>query len=103
MWKSSTNSTSSVLFSSGLANVYAKEQFVAQFEIIVDGVRQTKQKVRNKFDDEKAKRDGLNAQLSSLVEQQRKYAAALKQFTKDCERNEQLMRELKQLKRESSL
>lgn len=84
-------------FYSGMTNIHAKEQFVAQFETIVDGVRQTKLKVKNKFEDEKAKRDGLNSQLTCLVEQQRKYATAVKQFTKDCERNDQLMKQWKAL------
>lgn len=68
-----------------------------QLEQIVDGVGQTKLKVRNKFEEEKGKRDTLNAQLTGLIEQQRKYAVILKQFTKDCERNEQLIKQLKAL------
>lgn len=77
--------------------MHAKEQFVLQLEQIVDGVGQTKLKIKNKLETEKAKRDEFNAELSSLVEQQRKYAVVLKQFTKDCDRNEQLMKQLKAL------
>lgn len=77
--------------------MHAKEQFVAQLEQIVDGVGQTKLKIRNKLEDEKSKRDTLNSQLTALVEQQRKYAVVLKQFTKDCERNDQLVKKLKAL------
>lgn len=66
-------------------------------EQTVDGVGQTKIKVRNKLEEEKAKRDMSNAQLTGLVEQQRKYAILLKQFTKDCERNEFLIKQLKAL------
>lgn len=68
-----------------------------QFEDIVDGVKQTRNKVKSKCEEEKLKRDTLNAQLLQLVEQQRKYAATLKQFTKECERNEELMRKWKSL------
>lgn len=78
--------------------MYAREQFVKQFEDIVEGVRQTRVKVKNKCDEEKSKRDSLNAQLLLLIEQQRKYAAMLKQFTKECDVNEQLLNELKILK-----
>lgn len=81
-----------------MLNLHAKEQFVKQFEEIVEGVRQTKVKVKTKCEDEKAKRDALNSQLISLVEQQRRYAAAMRQFTKDCERNEQLMAQLKTMR-----
>lgn len=48
--------------------------------------------VKKKCDDERAKRDGLNAQLLCLVEQQRKYAATVKQLTAECQRNEALLR-----------
>lgn len=77
--------------------MHAKEQFVLQLEQIVDGVGQTKLKIKNKLETEKSKRDELNAQLSALIEQQRKYAVVLKQFTKDCERNEHLVKQLKAL------
>lgn len=80
-----------------MSNFHAREQFVNQFETIVDGVRQTKSKVGAKYVDEKTKRDALNAHLSSLVEQQRKYAAAVKQFTNNCERNNQLVKQWKAL------
>lgn len=79
----------------GMTNLHAKEQFVIQLEQIVDGVGQTKLKVRNKLEEEKGKRDTLNAQLTGLIEQQRKYAVVLKQFTKDCERNQILIKQLK--------
>lgn len=68
-----------------------------QMEQTVDGVGQTKIRVRNKLEEEKGKRDTLNAQLTGFVEQQRKYAVLLKQFTKDCERNELLIKQLKAL------
>lgn len=80
-----------------MSNIHAREQFVAQLEQIVDGVGQTKLKIRNKLEEEKGKRDALNSQLTALVEQQRKYAVVLKQFTKDCERNDQLIKKLKAL------
>lgn len=89
--------------SSGMSNFHAREQFVKQFEAIVDGVRQTRTKVSAKYEDEKTKRDALNAHLSSLVEQQRKYATAVKQFTKYCERNNQLVKQWKALQQKHQL
>lgn len=77
--------------------MHAKEQFVLQLEQIVDGVGQTKLKIQNKYDEEKKKRDAYNSQLTGLIEQQRKYAVVLKQFTKDCERNEQLVKKWRAL------
>lgn len=83
--------------------MHAKEQFVLQMEQIVDGVGQTKLKIKNKLEMEKTKRDELNAELSALIEQQRKYAVILKQFTKDCERNEHLVKQLKALQAAAKL
>lgn len=78
-----------------MANQQSKEQFVTQLEAIVDGVKQTKIKVKNKYDDEKAKRDGLNSQLMCLIEQQRKYATVVKQLNSECHRNENMIQQLK--------
>lgn len=80
-----------------MSNAASKEQFIKQLEAIVDGVKQTKTKVRHKCDDEKAKRDGMAAQLMCLVEQQRRYAAAVKQFTGECQRNEDLLQRLRSI------
>lgn len=84
-----------------MSNIHAREQFVKQFESIVDGVRQTRAKISAKYEDEKSKRDALNGHLSSLVEQQRKYAAALKQFSNYVERNDQLLKQWKALQQKS--
>lgn len=84
-------------YNEGMTNPNAREQFIKQFEQIVAGVKQTQIKVKCKCDDEKAKRDGLNGQLMSLIEQQRKYAAAVKQLTKECQKNEALSARLKSI------
>lgn len=83
--------------------MHAKEQFVLQLEQIVDGVGQAKLKIKNKLETVKSKRNDLNAELSSFVEQQRKYAVVLKQFTQDCDRNDQLMKQLKALQAAAKL
>lgn len=78
-----------------MSNASSREHFLKQLESIVGGVKQTKTKVRNRCEDEKAKRDGLNGQLMCMVEQQRKYAAAVKQLTLECKRNVELLARLK--------
>ncbi|XP_035917421.1 coiled-coil domain-containing protein 93 isoform X1 [Anopheles stephensi] len=88
-------------YANAMQNPHSREQFVQQFETIVEGIRATKAKLKKKCDDEKAKRDGLNAQLLCLMEQQRKYAATVKQLTMECQRNEALMQHLKGLKASS--
>ncbi|XP_049549351.1 coiled-coil domain-containing protein 93 isoform X2 [Anopheles darlingi] len=81
---------------------HTREQFIQQFDSIVEGIRTTKASLRRKCDDERSKRDALNGQLQLLVEQQRKYAATVKQLTLECQRNEALMQHLKALKIASS-
>lgn len=73
-----------------MSSFQSKEQFLKQFEAIVEGIKQTKTRVGNKLDDEKVKRDELSAQLMSLVDLQRKYAMCVKKFTVECQRNAEL-------------
>jgi hypothetical protein len=69
-----------------MTTIQSKEQFLKKFEEITEGVSTTKSKVRRKNDEEKTKRDQLNAELLSFIELQRKYAAMIKQFRTACER-----------------
>ncbi|XP_055541215.1 coiled-coil domain-containing protein 93 isoform X2 [Wyeomyia smithii] len=85
-------------YGSAMQSYNSREQFGQQFENIVEGIRTNKAKVKKKCDDERAKRDGLNSQLLCLVEQQRKYAATVKQLTIECQRNEALLARFRQLK-----
>uniref|UniRef100_A0A1Q3F9J8 Coiled-coil domain-containing protein 93 n=1 Tax=Culex tarsalis TaxID=7177 RepID=A0A1Q3F9J8_CULTA len=84
-------------YGNAMQSFSSREQFVEQFEQIVAGVRANKAKVQKKCDDERAKRDALNGQLLALVEQQRKYAATVKQLTAECQRNEVLLARLQQV------
>ncbi|XP_065080990.1 coiled-coil domain-containing protein 93 isoform X2 [Ochlerotatus camptorhynchus] len=88
-------------YGNAMQSFNSREQFVEQFETIVEGIRTNKSKVKKKYDDERAKRDGLNAQLLCLVEQQRKYAATVKQLTAECQRNEALLKRHQQLQAET--
>lgn len=80
-----------------MLNATTRAAFLKQLEAIVTGVKQTKAKVHARCADERAKRDGLNAQLQCLVEQQRKYATAVKEFTAECRRNAELVARLRAL------
>lgn len=85
-------------YNEGMSSVHGREEFIKQFEVIVTGVKQTEQKVRQKYNEECARRDELNAELQSLLELQRQYAAAVKQLTKECQRCEQLQQHLKSIR-----
>lgn len=82
-------------YTEGMRNATTREVFLKQLDGIVNGIKQTKIKVQNRCEDEKAKRNGMHAQLMCLVEQQRKYAAAVKQFTIECKHNAELLARLK--------
>ncbi|XP_028899169.1 coiled-coil domain-containing protein 93 isoform X2 [Zeugodacus cucurbitae] len=85
-------------YNEGMSSAQGREEFVKQFEAILTGVKQTEQKVRQKYNEECGRRDALNAELQSLHEVQRQYAAAVKQLTKECQRCEQLQQHLKSIR-----
>ncbi|XP_058987042.1 coiled-coil domain-containing protein 93 isoform X2 [Musca domestica] len=84
-------------YNEGMSTQHGREEFIQQFEQIVQGVKQTEQKVKLKFMEEKKRRDALNEELQGLLELQRQYAAAVKQLTIECQRCEQLQQHLKSI------
>ena len=63
-----------------MASASGKEQFLLQFEQIVEGIKQTKLKVETRRQNEKMKRDQLNETYLDLIEKQRLYYKAVKDF-----------------------
>ncbi len=57
-----------------------KDNFLKQLETIVESVKQNRLKIERHQQEEKSKRDGLNIQLSQLVDKTRQYAKVLKDF-----------------------
>lgn len=55
----------------------SKDEFMKQFENILDGIKQTKNRVKKRCDDLKLKQDGLNSEYSDLNLLQRKYVQAI--------------------------
>lgn len=64
-----------------------KEEFSLKFEQIVESIIQNKSKVEQRLQIEKQKRDQLNSEYIGLVEQQRLYFKAVKEFkeVRDCQ------------------
>ena len=79
------NSETFLLFRA-MTTVQSKESFLKKFEEIVDGIANSKTKIRRKTEDEKQKRDLFSSELQSFTELQRKYAATIKQFKLACEK-----------------
>ncbi|XP_063701709.1 coiled-coil domain-containing protein 93 [Culicoides brevitarsis] len=67
-------------FSSSMNNPSIRDQFLKQFESIVMGVKENKNRVQKRLDNEKAKKQELCAELVALLELQRKYVAATKKL-----------------------
>jgi hypothetical protein len=70
---------------------YGKEEFLKQFQNIIEGVTQSKEKVQKQLLDEKRKRDQLSSSLQILIEQQRKYVTAVRQLSIECKKHEILL------------
>ncbi|XP_068145769.1 coiled-coil domain-containing protein 93 [Drosophila tropicalis] len=84
-------------YNEGMMSPHGREDFIRQFETIVDGVKSAQDKVRHKYNEERMRRDELNEELQSLHELQRQYATAVKQLTRECQRCEQLQQHLKSI------
>ncbi|XP_052839659.1 LOW QUALITY PROTEIN: coiled-coil domain-containing protein 93 [Drosophila gunungcola] len=85
-------------YNEGMMSPHGREDFIRQFESIVDGVKSAQDKVRHKYNEERMRRDELNEELQSLLELQRQYALAVKQLTRECQRCEQLQQELRSIR-----
>ncbi|XP_071154810.1 coiled-coil domain-containing protein 93-like isoform X4 [Mytilus edulis] len=82
-------------FTQAMGSQGTKEQFLKQFEQIVEGIKQNKAKVEKRKQEEKMKRDRLNDQHLDLIEKQRLYFKTVKEFKEECRKNEILMSKLK--------
>jgi len=78
-------------FEQAMGSAINKEQFLKQFEQIVDGVKQNLTRVEKKRHEEKLKRDELNDEYLALVEKQRQYFKTVKDFQEECRKNEILL------------
>ncbi|XP_064617410.1 coiled-coil domain-containing protein 93-like, partial [Liolophura sinensis] len=82
-------------FTQAMSSAANKEQFLKQFEQIVEGVKQNRAKVEKKKQEEKMKRDGFNDQYLDLIEKQRLYFKTVKDFKEECRKNEILLSKLR--------
>ncbi|GLH04549.1 Coiled-coil domain-containing protein 93 [Gryllus bimaculatus] len=82
-------------YSEAMSSASGKEQFMKQFDAIVEGIKQNKSKVDRRRTEERQRRDRLSQQLLGLVDQQRRYVAAVRQLTIECRRNEMLLSQLR--------
>ncbi|CAK1586276.1 unnamed protein product [Parnassius mnemosyne] len=67
-------------YEEAMSSTRKREEFMTQFESIVDWVNQTVRKVEEKFNSEKEQKTALHTEYTRLIEVQRQYAAALKKL-----------------------
>lgn len=83
-------------FTEAMSNPATKDQFLEQFEQIVEGVKQNRLKVEKKRQEAKMSRDRLHDSLLELVDKQRLYFRTVKEFKEECRKNEVLVGKLKE-------
>lgn len=71
-----------------------REQFLKQFENMVDGVKQNRSKLERRREEEKLKRDKLNEEFLELIEKGRTYFKLIRDFQEECRKNEILTNQL---------
>uniref|UniRef100_F6Y444 Coiled-coil domain-containing protein 93 n=1 Tax=Ciona intestinalis TaxID=7719 RepID=F6Y444_CIOIN len=64
------------------------QQYLKQFEKIVEGVKGNKIKVEKKRQEEKMKRNVLHDRYTELVEKHREYVKTIQSFQEECRKNE---------------
>ncbi|XP_074658832.1 coiled-coil domain-containing protein 93-like isoform X2 [Tubulanus polymorphus] len=83
-------------FEQAMSSAASKEQFLKQFEQIVEGIKQNRLKVEKKKQEEKMRRDGVNDEYLDLIEKQRLYFKSIKEFKEECRKNEIMLAQLRQ-------
>lgn len=83
-------------FSEAMTTPATRDQFLAQFEHIVEGVKQNRLKVEKKRQEAKMSRDRLHDHFLELVDKQRLYFRTVKEFKEECRKNEVLVGKLKE-------
>lgn len=78
-------------FQPAMASPGTRDQFLRQMEQIVDGIRQNRNKMEKKKQENKMRRDQLNDEYLELLEKQRLYFKTVKEFKEECRRNEMLL------------
>ncbi|KAM3966186.1 coiled-coil domain-containing protein 93 [Aphomia sociella] len=73
-------------YEEAMSSARKREDFMTQFESIVDWVNQTVRKVEDKYKNEKERKAALHNEYSRLLEIQRQYAAALKKLAEERQR-----------------
>ncbi len=78
-------------FAQAMESPSGKEQFLRQFEQIVEGVKQNRNRLEKRKQEEKMRRDQMNDEHLQLLEKQRIYFKTIRDFQEECHKNELLV------------
>ncbi|XP_071811815.1 coiled-coil domain-containing protein 93-like isoform X2 [Apostichopus japonicus] len=81
-------------FQQAMASPSSTQQFLKQFEQMVEGIKGTKSSLEKRKMEEKMKRDQINDNYLDLIEKQRLYFKTVKDFQEECRKNEILLKKL---------
>jgi hypothetical protein len=79
-----------------------KEQFLASFKNILSGVEQSHEHVNKALNQAKEEREALTQKYNKLVEKQRNYFKAVKEFQEECFKNEKLSEGVTKLEKKAT-
>ena len=81
-------------FAQSMRSAKGKDSFVQQFDTIIANLKGNLKQINAKRDERSAAREESNAKYQQLVEKQRRYFRAVKDFQTECLRNEMLTEQL---------
>jgi len=77
----------------------AKQKFLESMDNIVTSVEQNIEKAKQKLEEEKKKRNDFDSKYQSLIEKERGYYKAAKDFQEECVKTEKLGQKLEELEK----
>jgi len=87
-------------FPKSLKDKGSQQNFLTAFQQMLGGIEQTKAKVSTDLSAEKASLEVLSNKYNKLLEKQRNYFKAVKEFQDECFKNEKLLEALQHLERQ---
>jgi len=84
-------------FPTAMKSKGGREKLLSQFQKILEGVDKQKEQVEKEYQIEKTGLDALKDKHSALLEKQRNYFKAVKEFQDECVKNEKLANALERL------
>jgi len=89
-------------FPAAMKSKQGRENFLAQFQKILEGIEKQKEQVEKEYQEEKTGLDVLKDKYGQLLDKQRSYFKAVKEFQEECVKNEKLATALEKARKMKS-